>query len=265
MTRQRLTVALFTTSGMRDHVFTWLKLAKAVAEEIVVLYHDTEDDDGTLNFFQEAKGRGHVAVVERLPVTDLARYGFASAKNLLMDMSSGEWILYLDSDEAVNPSSCIPLKTALGSQADEVGILTVDRWNINIWPKGSDGRYVQRANWEEAWYHLEQSQYSIEPQHKILRNGVKHAGIIHEEPGGMLFKKIPVILMHMCVNNDRHNCLKHRLYMWLIKECVEKPERRKGVNGHWYTTYYKKNQEYVDRMAKEFEEHDPRFCGSNNS
>lgn len=256
----KLTTALLA-SNMREHAFTWLKLAARHSDEIVVLVH--ESTDGTLEFFQHALSVNAITHMEQLPLPALARDGFAAAKNRLMDLSTGDWVIFLDSDEAVHPADYQKLRGVL-RQPDSVDVLTIERYNMVTPAKNELGANIPVHDWEQQWFFSTAQNYQVEPQHKVLRSGVKHAGIIHEEPGGIK-QQVNVRFKHMCLDSKEDNHRKHQLYMWLIKQCVDHPEKRHGINPYWYGTFYSRKREYVDRLAKEFEDYDSRFPGRNNS
>jgi len=81
-----------------------LKSLKGFAEETVVV--DTGSTDRTIEIAREAGAR-----VYEFPWTG----DFSAARNRALDLSTGEWILYIDADERVRPDTTANLRAQLSS------------------------------------------------------------------------------------------------------------------------------------------------------
>jgi len=89
---------------------TCLKSVEGIVDEIVIV--DTGSIDKTVAI---AKSFG--ASVYTFPWID----DFAAARNESLKHCNGEWILYLDADESIDPNAKESFRTLLASQEDSVG------------------------------------------------------------------------------------------------------------------------------------------------
>ena len=199
----------------------------------------------------------------------ISRHGFAAAKNdvLANCLHEADWCFMLDADEMLHPRDASTIHNTLERLPSKVGIVTITRFNQQDMPATPDGCPVPVNDWTAQ---LRYSKFAPEPQHKILRltsNMLpRFSGIIHEEPVGAKRTELPLRVFHLNrMFGPQSEYEKMRLYCYLMKRCVDEPESRAGVNPHWYDAYYRENKEYVDSMAKEFEESDARFSRSDDS
>lgn len=110
-----------------------------LVDEIVVV--DTGSVDDTV-----AIAERHGAVVGHTPWRD----DFAAARNVSLDLASGEWILYIDADERVRPGDHAGARAALADDADRIAGLIpfVPRvgWTpyreYRLWRNRDDIRFV---------------------------------------------------------------------------------------------------------------------------
>ena len=97
-------------------------------------YQDWEcivvDDASTDNTFNVCQGFSHED--PRIKITQLAKNsGVSAARNAGLEMLSGEYILFLDSDDVLASNAMSTLSTILGEQAVDIAVFgTSQEWNL---------------------------------------------------------------------------------------------------------------------------------------
>ena len=259
----KLTVGMICTE-VDQYFRQWYQLVKDLADHIVIV----EDTDGpgseVIKECLQTIG-GPSFSFRTISRTFIPQYGFAAAKNIAIDMAPDDtdWYIPLDSDECFSPSSAEKIRPGLEGLEDDIDIVLFTRKNQTERPKRSNGTFVHVSDWISM---ARLGKFRDEPQIKAIRYGrSRYAGIIHEEPGGKRGSLENISLLHFCMmHGEEGETQKQRLYCYLIERCVDNPDDRVGVNSWWYTTWYTENKELVERRAREFKEHDPRFHNCND-
>jgi glycosyltransferase involved in cell wall biosynthesis len=81
------------------HLDRCLSSLQGIVDEIVVV--DTGSTDGTLEIAQS-----HGAVIGSFDWCD----DFSAARNASLDLATGDWVLWIDADEALTPESASSIR-----------------------------------------------------------------------------------------------------------------------------------------------------------
>lgn len=150
--------ACLIVKDAEDTVLRCLNSIADVADEIIIGYDNTTTDKTSemIKIFSEDN---HKCLVRVFPIEPAIKTGFDEARNATIDAANGDWILWVDSDEALIDGKNL-LKNLSNNYYDSFGI---GQHHFSIQPAG-----------------LLKTDYP----NRVFRNniGVKFYGVVHEHP-----------------------------------------------------------------------------------
>ena len=143
-----------------DSLKKCLDSVKDISDEIIIAIDETTTDNTHNIIYNFKEGiKGNWPIVKTISIKSPMEIGFDEARNLSIENASGDWILWLDSDE-----------------------ILINPLNVN--------KYLQNNSFDG--YALQQHHFAVEPLGvlktdlpcRLFRNhkGVKFFGVVHEHP-----------------------------------------------------------------------------------
>jgi glycosyltransferase involved in cell wall biosynthesis/2-polyprenyl-3-methyl-5-hydroxy-6-metoxy-1,4-benzoquinol methylase len=149
--RETVSVCMIVKNGA-DTLGRAIKSTKNFADEIIVADGGSTDDSMEI-------ARAHGAQVIQVPAIEAGRFGFDDARNAAMESAAGDWILWLDADEAVGGAEHVNKYL----RPNVFGAYAVRQHHFAVEPAGS---------------------VRIDRPMRLFRNhqGIRFYGKIHEHP-----------------------------------------------------------------------------------
>jgi hypothetical protein len=205
--RPRLTAAIIVKNEA-EHLAGSLASIRSVVDEIVVVDTGSSDDS-------RAVAAGFGAVVLRHAWTG----SFAEARNVGLDAATGEWILYIDADERLEPAPARSDVEALLDSADAEGVGAF-RVHFTV-QQGCSHAYEWRLWRHDPAVRFEGLMHeSINP---ALVTTLERAGLVHTETDVMR-------LVHLGYEGDQMR--KHERNLPLLLAEVERNPTRAYLWNH---------------------------------
>lgn len=176
------------TKNEEDRIRACLESVKDIADEIIVF--DSGSEDSTVNICKE--------YTDKVFETDWP--GFGKQKQRALNKATGDWVLTIDADEALEPQLTQEIVNLLNQ--DEIEATSYKfKWGVTIYGKilkhGRSARYVTRLIKREGSYFTED-----EVHEKIVA------------PKGTV-GKLNGFLLHFTHRNFGHGLEKSAQYAWL--------------------------------------------------
>ena len=188
-----------------------LQAARPLVDEMIVV--DTGSTDRTMELAREMGAK----VYEFTWIQD-----FSAARNFALDQSDADWNLVLDADEYLRPVKRKILVESLGRWNKRYG---AGKWMgaILIFDSYRDGAENEGENGTEG--HISVSSALLP---RILPNGVRYRGMIHEQPD----TEVPCMLLPLKADHDGYLLAgkSERNLAYLEKAVKQEPEN----SYYWY-------------------------------
>lgn len=186
-----------------DRIETCLKSISRIADEIILF--DSGSTDQTVEIAQK--------YTEKIFVTDWPGYG--PQKQRALDQATGEWVLSIDSDEALSPELEAEIEMVLSSRPREAAFRL--KWGVVIF-----GRLLAHGRSARAVLRL------------FRREGASFSkAIVHEKvliPEGKI-GRLNHLLLHYDIRDFEHYLHKNSLYAWLWAKQQHQKKRRGTLLG----------------------------------
>jgi glycosyltransferase involved in cell wall biosynthesis len=235
-----------------DDIREKLKDITRISDEFIYIDQYSTDDTVTL-ISPYLREQDRLVQVER---SLLLNEGFAAVRNKVFDYAKSDWILFLDTDEYVNPDNFINFKEYLNTC--ESNIVGLTRCNF---PTKFDTFINSKLSFNE-WFYKNVTQNTTIHQETQLRccrriPSIKWEGLIHEElwedniAGAFKYKLADNFpLLHFASKSDENTSNKQGLYSWLLlKSCMN--DLGKGTNPFWYR-HLLEGLDYNYNFARQF-------------
>lgn len=226
MKNQKLSVAI-ATFNEEANIEDCLKSVKDIADEIIIV--DGTSSDKTVEI---ARGLGaKVTVAENHPI-------FHINKQKSFDLSTGDWILYLDADERVSPKLAKEIQKIINMSEDEIAEYQKDLKNKDLFVRHQslledrDGPIGDNDSDYVAFF--------FPRLNFFLGKYLKYGGVY---PDGVirLFKKDRASLP--CKNVHEQMIVKGRVG-WLENDLYH-------IDSPTFERYLKRNSRYIDLIVSE--------------
>ena len=227
MGKNKLTLCMIVKNE-EDNLQACLQSVENIVDQIIIV--DTGSTDNTKGICQKYNAE----------VFDFKwNKNFAEARNESIKYAKGEWILWLDADEKLNPDSLASLKNIISKTPEKPEIYKV---NIKNFQRGDDYFYISDA-------------------HRLFTNfkGIKFTGRIHEQVshglkklGGWEYNSDIEILHYGYSLDEEQELQKNLRNQELLQQMItEKPDYAYGYYtlGQNYAQL-KKNEEAVKYFKK---------------
>ncbi len=195
---------------------------RAIADEIVV------GDTGSTDDTKEIAARHDARVID-VPWTD----DFAAARNATIAAATGDWLLHMDADEALDEAGAAAIRALVDADGDGVDAVELTLANYCDLPRS--WRWVAATNREHARGH---AGYLAAPLLRLFRNGrgFEYREVIHEnvtdsvvENGGTI-GSAPILIHHygFSVEGPRAEAKAARYLALCRKKAEQSPESPKA-------------------------------------
>lgn len=227
-----------------------LPYEKKWADQICIL--DLGSTDGTQQFCEMYLDPGDK--YQRRHDNTVPELGFAEATNAAFAMATTDWVFQTEADQMLHLYDHARIHDILGGATSPV--LSMER--INLLPIPKCGAHnieagIQRIHIPEAT--------ERELHRRLIRRdaGITSKGYIHEEPhlGEEHAVKVTApsgLSMYHFGSWGKPGMHCHRKH-WMLKNAMQNPALQKYTNSWWYTSYYPKTKDEINRLAAEYEEY----------
>ncbi len=198
----KLTVCTKVKYGIKTLPLTILQ-NKLFADEYIIV--DTGSKDGTLNYLDHFKKDKKLSVHQFATPNDSV--DFAAFRNEAIRLATGDWILFLDADEFIEPVVGNEIKNVISRH------------------KGVDAFSLNFANFIEPPMYVSKAKFIRGEALRLFKNkdSLKYTGIIHEQPEG--YKKtaaLPLLIQHLQYFESEKIEAKTIQYKKLMSDKIEK-------------------------------------------
>ena len=187
------------TRDEEDRLPRCLESVAGLADEIIVL--DSGSTDGTLDIARR--------YTDRVYSVDWPGYGVQ--KQRALEKATGDWVLAIDADEALDPEMQQSVQQLLETDRGDITGIKM-KWGVTIYEKRLDYGRSARSPLRMVW--REGASFSDDEVHEALL----HA------PGSVV--TLPGRLLHYTHRNYGHACEKNVEYAWLGSQKYFRKGRR---------------------------------------